>query len=200
MKKIAILASGGGTNLEAILKEAKAGNLPVEVAFCFSDKKDAKALERARNLGFKTIHFSPKEFVDRESYEEKLRAILDEAKADLIILAGYMRLLGPKFVKHFENKIVNIHPALLPNFKGTHSIKDAWEHGVKVTGITVHIVNEEMDAGPILAQVVIPIAEGEPLDELEERIHREEHRLYPAVIKKLATSKYEIKGRKVIFN
>lgn len=200
MKKIAILASGSGTNLEVILKEVKSGNLPVEVAFCFSDNPKAKALERTENLGFKTLQFSPKDFSNREEYEAELAKKLDEARVDLIVMAGYMRLLGPKFVSHFRNRIINIHPALLPSFKGTHGIRDAWEYGVTVTGITVHFANEEMDAGPIISQAVVPIEKTDTLETLEERVHKEEHKLYPATIKKLVTKKYKIEGRKVVFS
>lgn len=199
LKRIAILASGNGSNLEAILKEVRSGNLPVEVAFCFSDNPTARALERARNLGFETVQFAPKDFESREKYEEALAARLETARVDFVILAGYMRLLGAKFVHRFQDRILNIHPALLPSFKGTHGIRDAWEYGMTVTGVTVHFVNEEMDGGPIVAQEAVAITEGETLESLEERLHRIEHRLYPEAIKKVVTKNFKIEGRRVVF-
>jgi len=198
-KHIAILASGNGSNLEAILKQVRMRNLPAEVAFCFSDNPNAFALERARKLGFQTIQFSPKDFPDRDSYEAKLTDQLNQHKVDFVILAGYMRLLGPAFVKYFSNRIINIHPALLPSFKGVHGIRDAWEYGVRYTGITVHFVNEDMDAGPVIAQAVVPVLAKESLESLEKRIHRVEHQLYPDTIKKVLTKKHKIVGRKMIF-
>jgi len=198
--RIAIFASGNGSNLEAILKAVKAGRVPAQVAFCFSDNPASKALERAKKLGFQTLQLSPKDFPDKKAYESVLTEKLRSAKVDWVILAGYMRLLGPDFVQMFAKRIINIHPALLPSFKGTHGIRDAWNYGVRFTGVTVHFVTDDMDGGPIISQTVVPVRMNDSLLRLEKRIHQEEHKLYPASIRKLLTQKFKIEGRKVIFS
>jgi phosphoribosylglycinamide formyltransferase-1 len=197
--RFVILASGNGSNLEAILKKVKSGFLPAEVPFCFSDNPEAKALERTKKLGFSTLQFSPKGFPSREEYENCLAEHIEGEKVDWIVLAGYMRLLGAAFVKRFQNRILNIHPALLPSFKGTHAIRDAFDYGVRYTGVTVHFVSEEMDAGPVIAQEIIPLGPKDTLEKLEKKIHKAEHILYPATLKKLLTQKFKVEGRKVIF-
>ncbi|MDD5084670.1 MAG: phosphoribosylglycinamide formyltransferase [Candidatus Omnitrophica bacterium] len=198
MKRIAIFASGNGTNLENILKHVRRRRIRAEVAFCFSDNPKAGALRRARRLGFSTIMFTPGHFPSKKLYEHELTRHIKREKVDYIILAGYMRVLGKEFIRVSRNRILNIHPAILPSFKGTHAIKDAYDYGVKVTGVTVHFADDSVDGGPVISQEAVPIQSGESLPSLEKRIHQVEYRLYPKAINLLLNGKLKIKGRRVI--
>lgn len=196
--KIAVLVSGKGTNLQAIIKAEKKGKLaPAGVELVISDKPDAPALIRAKNAGIRTVVVEKTLGLPREEFDELIAKVIREGKIDLIVLAGYMRVLGKRFIGEFYGKIINIHPALLPSFKGVSGVSDAFEYGVKVTGITVHFVNEGVDEGPIIAQSVVEIAETDTQSSLEEKIHRKEHELYPEVIRLFAKGKLKIEGRKV---
>ena len=181
LSRIAILISGTGTNMEVLLKACASGELPANVVFVGSDKKTAKGLATAKNLGAETIYFDYKE--GRSAAEKVIADTVKARGAEWIILAGFMRILSPEFVREFSGKIINIHPALLPAFPGAHAILDAWEAGVSVTGVTVHIVDEEVDHGPILAQEEVHRLPDDTMETLEERIHRTEHKIYKAALK-----------------
>ncbi|MFH1504353.1 MAG: phosphoribosylglycinamide formyltransferase [Candidatus Omnitrophota bacterium] len=180
---IAILASGNGTNLEALAKAAKKGYFKADIKLLITDKKEAFARIRAKKLGLKDIFINPKDFSSRLEFDKEIVKILKKEKTDLVTLAGYMRIISPYFVKIFKNKIINIHPALLPAFKGVRSIERALKHGSKITGVTVHFVDEKIDHGPIILQESLKIKKNETLKELEKRVHKLEHKLYPLAIK-----------------
>jgi len=178
----AVLASGRGGNLKAIIDAVKSSRIKANLKVVISDKKDAYALEHARHANIPAFYIDPKDFQDRESFDKAIVEHLDAFNIDFVVLAGYMRLLSRYFIQRYPNKILNIHPSLLPDFKGMHAIKDAFEAGVKVTGPTVHFVIEEMDAGPIILQEEVRIDPEDTLETLEEKIHQAEHRIYPQAI------------------
>ncbi len=182
MKRFSVLASGNGGNLQAIIGAVKARRIKGDLALVFSDKADAYALTRARKAKISTVHLNPKDFADRAAFDHAVLKVLKEHQIDVIVLAGYMRLLSPGFINAYANKIINIHPSLLPAFKGTRGIQDAFEYGVKVTGVTVHYVINEVDAGAIIAQETVVISPRDTLKTLEAKIHKLEHKLYPKVI------------------
>ncbi|KYD29120.1 phosphoribosylglycinamide formyltransferase [Parageobacillus toebii NBRC 107807] len=185
MKNIAIFASGSGTNFQAIVDAVKKGIVPARVALLVCDKPGAKVIERAERERIPTFVFSPKDYDSKAEFEQAILAELRKHEIEFIALAGYMRLIGPTLLDAYEGKIVNIHPSLLPAFPGKDAIGQAYRAGVKITGVTIHYVDEGMDTGPIIAQRAIAIHEGESLAQLEERIHEVEHELYPAVLKTL---------------
>jgi phosphoribosylglycinamide formyltransferase-1 len=197
VKRIAVFASGFGSNLQAIIDYDKDHGLNGEIALVFSNNKDAFALERAKESGIKSVFLDPSDYGTREEFDKKIVELLEEEKIDLVVLAGYMFLVSPIFVSKFKNRILNIHPALLPSFKGTHGIKDAYEYGVKVTGVTVHFVDEGLDSGPIIIQRAVNIDQDESMEELEEKIHRVEHKIYPLAVKYFCEDRLKIEGRKV---
>ena len=194
--RVAILASGNGSNFEALAHQFQAGLLPGELAFVFSDHHDAYVLERAQRLNVRAFSFEVKEFENKAAYEKALLQLLQEQEIDLIVLAGYMRIIGQTPLSHYSNRILNIHPSLLPSFPGLHGIKDAYEYGVKVTGVTVHLVDDGVDTGPIIAQEPVMILPEDSLESLEEKIHQTEHRLYPKVLRDvlLQSDKNKSKG------
>ncbi|HJD14658.1 MAG TPA: phosphoribosylglycinamide formyltransferase [Candidatus Enterococcus stercoripullorum] len=194
--RVAILASGNGSNFEALAHQFQAGLLPGELIFVFSDHHNAYVLERARRLNVRAFSFEVKEFANKIAYEEALLQLLQEQQIDLIVLAGYMRIIGQTLLSHYSNRILNIHPSLLPSFPGLHGIKDAYEYGVKVTGVTVHLVDDGVDTGPIIAQEPVMILPEDTLESLEEKIHQTEHRLYPKVLRDvlLQSDKNKSKG------
>jgi len=195
---IAIFASGSGSNFQAIAEEMKAGNIPgAEIALLVCDNPEAYALERAKGLGVPVFVIERKEFASRSEYEKKIIEELEKNSVELIVLAGYMRLVGSDILGKYKNKVLNIHPALLPSFKGTEGIKDAFEYGAKITGPTVHFVDEEVDHGPIILQATVEITETDTLDSLAEKIHKEEHRIYPEAIRLFVEGKLKIEDRKV---
>jgi phosphoribosylglycinamide formyltransferase-1 len=193
---IAVFVSGSGTNLQAIIDAISRGEIKAKIALVVSDKEDAYALTRAKKANIETFVLSRGGFKSREDYDKEIIKELKKHKVGLVILAGFMRLLSPYFVEQYKNKIMNIHPALLPLFKGTQGIKDAFEHGAKTTGVTVHFVDEELDHGPIILQEAVNIDKRDTLESLEEKIHKVEHRLYPKAIKLFVEGKLEIEGRK----
>lgn len=198
MVNIAVLASGRGTNFEAIVKAIKNKKIKgAKVGVLITDKKNAPVRSRAKRLGIKDIFVNPEEFRSRDNFDKELLRIMRKERIDLVVLAGFMRILSPYFVKKFKNRILNIHPALLPAFKGTNAIQKAYNYGVKVTGVTVHFVDEKVDHGPIILQKSLDIHQGESLAGLEERIHRLEHKLYPEAIKLFVERRLKIKGRYV---
>ncbi len=198
MKTIAILASGNGTNAENIVRAIQKGKVKAKLAFIFSNKTDAKVLDRARKLKAPYVAFEVKEFKSRQEYEKTLLALLRKEKVDVIVLAGYMLLLGDDFVRTYKNRILNIHPSLLPAFKGTHAIQDAYSYGVRVSGVTVHFVEPALDSGPIILQKEVPLRNGEKLKDFEKRIHEVEYELYPRALKLVLEGKCWVKGRTVI--
>lgn len=185
MKRIAIFASGSGTNFEAIVLACEAKEINANVVLMVCDKKQAYVIERAKNHNIDTFVFNAKDYKSKEDYETIIVEKLKSYNIDLICLAGYMKLCGEVLLTNYEGKIINIHPALLPAFKGAHGILDAYTYGVKVFGVTVHYVDSGMDSGKIIAQRAFDYIEGQTLDEVEAKIHEIEHVLYPEVVKKL---------------
>lgn len=194
---IAVLSSGSGTNLQAIIDNVKSGYIPAKIALVVSDRRRAYALLRAKDAGIETFVLNSKNFKTREDFDKEIVKNLKKKNVELVVLAGFMRLMSPYFVKEYKNRIMNIHPALLPSFKGTHGIKDALDYGVKVTGPTVHFVNEKLDHGPIILQKTIEVKDDDTEDTLLERIQREEHKMYPEAIKLFVEGKLKIEGRRV---
>ena len=197
MKRLAILISGRGSNFEAIADNVAAGRLEAEIAVVVSNKPEARGLEVAHQRGLKTVCI-PSKGVPREVYDRALAAEIKKHGIDLICLAGFMRLLTPEFIRQFPMRILNIHPSLLPAFPGLDAQQQALSHGVKVSGCTVHFVDENLDAGPIVLQAAVPVLDGDTVDSLSERILREEHRIYTEAIALILSGRYEIQGRRVI--
>ena len=197
MKRLAILLSGRGSNFEAIAKSIAEGLLEAEIAVVISNRADARGLERARQMGLNAICI-PSRGVEREVFDRALHAELVKYDPDLICLAGYMRLLSGWFVRQFPNRIVNIHPSLLPAFPGLDAQHQALAHGVKYSGCTVHFVDENLDAGPILAQAVVPVLDEDDADALSARILEQEHRIYTEAIRLALSGDYSIEGRRVL--
>lgn len=183
--RMAILASGNGSNFQVLAEKVQTGEIPGEVVLLFSDQPQAFVLQRAAELGIHAETFSPKEFETKKEYEEKLLAILAKYQVDLVVLAGYMRIIGSGLLSAYPQKIINIHPSLLPAFPGLHGIKDAFEAGVSETGVTVHYIDSGVDTGPIIAQARVSIEATDTLASLEEKVHQVEHQLYPRVIKEI---------------
>lgn len=197
MKNIAIFASGKGSNFAAIMKAVHQGALKAHVSLLVCDNPKAPVLAKARKAGVKSLIIIPDAFSSKEPFEKAIISHLKQEKIDVIALAGFMRILSPAFVRAFKNRILNIHPALLPSFKGSSAIKDAFTYGATVTGVTVHFVDEKVDHGPIILQECIPITADDDLASLEAKIHRLEHRIYPRVIKLLLEKKLKVTGRRV---
>ncbi|MFQ5355660.1 MAG: phosphoribosylglycinamide formyltransferase [Mariprofundaceae bacterium] len=197
---IAVMASGKGSNLKAILDAAKLGQCPVDVRLVLSDKADAGALEIARLAGVpEVVCLNPGDYAGRAAFDAACANVIDAAGCNWVVLAGYMRILYTDFIEHFRNRVINIHPALLPAFPGAHSVEDALHHGVKVTGVTVHLVDEVLDGGPILAQATVPVMDDDTVQNLHNRIHVEEHKLYPATLSRMIEEGFDLDGRKVIW-
>lgn len=185
MRKFAVFASGSGTNFEAIERRMREENWDAEIVLVVCDKPDAKVLDRAEKAGIASFAFQPKSFENKAAFEQVIVEQLRLHGAEWIVLAGYMRLIGDTLLSAYRNKIINIHPSLLPAFPGIDAIGQAYRAGVKVAGITVHYVDEGMDTGPIIAQRAVELEKNETLASLEEKIHKLEHELYPDVIKEL---------------
>src|SRR5262249_38085450 len=196
--RIGVLASGRGSNLQAILDAAREPSYPARVAVVISDRETATALDRARQAGVPAVFMNPKDFGDRPAYEAALSAELAGRQVGLVCLAGFMRLLGPAFVAAWSGRILNIHPSLLPAFPGLAPQRQALEHGVRVTGATVHFVNEGVDSGPIVLQEAVPVEPDDTEATLSARILTTEHRLYPQAIRLFAQARLQITGRRVV--
>jgi phosphoribosylglycinamide formyltransferase 1 len=190
--RIAVLASGSGTNLQAILDQLHRGDEGIEVVGVGSDSSDAPALERARTIGIETAVFPAAEFDDRAARDRALGDWIEGREADLVVLAGYMQLLSPAFVARFRNRVINVHPALLPSFPGLEAVQQALEHGSKVTGVTVHFVDEGVDSGPIIFQRAVEVPPSRDWDETEKQIHATEHTLLPEAIRMIAAGRVRI--------
>ena len=197
-KRIGVLLSGRGSNFEALADSVAAARIPnAEIAIVLSNCPDAPGLQKAEARGI-PARMIPSKGLQREAYDRQVVSLLQEHKVDLICLAGYMRLLSPYFVATFPQKILNIHPSLLPSFPGLEAQKQALEHGVKFAGCTVHFVDENLDAGPIIVQAVVPVLDGDDEHALSERILKEEHRIYSEAARIVLEGKYRIEGRRVL--
>ena len=197
-KRIGILLSGRGSNFEALAANVASGRIPnAEIAIALSNREDARGIEKARVLGIEARVISSKG-LEREAYDKLVVAALQEKRVDLVCLAGYMRLLSPQFVSAFHNRILNIHPSLLPAFPGMEAQRQALEHGVKFSGCTVHFVDENLDAGPIVLQACVPIEDSDTPETLSERILREEHRIYAEAVRIVLEGKFRVEGRRVL--
>ena len=197
MLKFAVFASGNGSNLQAIIEAVKAGEIKAELALVFSDRRKAYALERAKEAGIQTLCLLRKDYGTPQSYERDIVIQLKEMNIDFIVLAGFMKIFTSFFIKQYPNQILNVHPSLLPSFKGARGIKDAFTYGVKVTGVTIHFADDRMDHGPIILQEAFRISERESLETLEERIHQVEHKIYPRAIALYVDGRLKVVGRQV---
>ncbi|MCR4336194.1 MAG: phosphoribosylglycinamide formyltransferase [Candidatus Omnitrophica bacterium] len=195
--RFAVFISGRGSNLKAIIEAVQKGQIKGELALVLSSSPKAGGLKFAEEARIKTLIVDPHNYTNPQSVDRDIVIQLKEAKIDLIVLAGYMRLLTPFFVKTYHRQIINVHPSLLPSFKGVSGIKDAFTYGVKVTGVTVHFVDEKMDSGPIILQKAISVSENETLESLGEKIHKVEHEIYPKAIELFVEGKLKVRGRKV---
>lgn len=197
MLKIGILASGRGSNLQAIIDAVEAGKISATITIVISDNSDAFCLVRAQRHGITSIFLDPKESMTREEYDRRIVEHLEKEGVELVVLAGFMRILSPYFIKAYKHRIINIHPALLPSFPGLHGQRQAVDYGVKVSGATVHFVDEGCDTGPIILQVAVPVEDDDTEETLSARILKEEHKIYPQAIQLYAEGKLEVIGRKV---
>ncbi len=195
---IGVLISGGGTNLQSIIDAVEAKRLDAKIAVVLSNKADALGLERARKHGLASEFLDHKAYPSREAYDQAVVDLLRARGVELVVLAGFMRLLSPVFIKAYSNRIMNIHPALLPSFPGLHVQKKAVEYGVRFAGCTVHFVNEECDEGPIIMQAVVPVFADDSEQTLAARILKQEHRIYPRAIQLYAENRLHVVGRKVV--
>jgi phosphoribosylglycinamide formyltransferase-1 len=195
--RIAVLVSGRGSNLQAIIDSIENKYLQAQISVVISDIADAYALVRARTHGINAVHIDPRRFDSKESYETEILRVMDSHNVQLMLLAGYMKILGKTLLTAYKNRILNIHPALLPAFPGLHAQEQAFKHGVKVAGCTVHFVDEELDGGPIILQKCVEVKEDDTAQTLAERILEQEHKIYPEAIKLFAENKLRIDGRKV---
>lgn len=196
-KKIGVIVSGRGSNLQTIMDQVAAGQLPVEIAVVVSDHGDALALTRAAQAQISTVVVERKACKDKEDFESRIDAALRDAGVELVVLAGFMRLLSGFFIRRWEHRIINIHPALLPSFKGLDAQEQAVNYGVKVSGCTVHFVDEGTDTGPIILQKAVPVLEGDTGDTLAARILTEEHKALPEAIRLWAEGRLSVEGRRV---
>jgi phosphoribosylglycinamide formyltransferase 1 len=197
-KRIGVLLSGRGSNFEALAESVAAGRIPnAEIALVVSNRENAPGIERARKRGIEA-RVIPSKGLEREAYDKLVAAALREKNVELVCLAGYMRLLSPYFVAAFPHRILNIHPSLLPAFPGLEAQRQALEHGAKFSGCTVHFVDENLDAGPIVLQAAVPIEDGDTVETLSERILREEHRIYTEAVRVVLEGRFRIENRRVL--
>ncbi len=200
VKRIAVLLSGRGSNFEALAESVARGDIPgAELAVVISNRDAAPGIERAQRRGIQA-RVIPSKGLERETYDRKVAAVLNEQQVDLVCLAGYMRLLSPYFVAAFPNRILNIHPSLLPAFPGLEAQRQALEFGVKVTGCTVHFVDENLDAGPIILQTAVAVRDNDTVETLSARLLAEEHRIYSEAVRIVLEGRYRIEGRRVLLS
>jgi len=196
--RIGVLLSGRGSNFEALADSVAAGRIPnAEIVLVVSNRENAPGLERAKERGIAALGI-PSKGLQREAYDKLVVAELQRERVELVCLAGFMRLLSPYFVSSFHNRIINVHPSLLPSFPGLESQRQALEYGVKFTGCTVHLVDENLDAGPILAQAVVPVRDDDTDETLSARVLAEEHRIYTEAVRLVLSGQYRVQGRRVI--
>jgi phosphoribosylglycinamide formyltransferase-1 len=198
--RLGVLASGRGSNLQSIIDAIEAGDLPARLVVTISDREQVPALERARRHGAPALFVNPKDHGDRTAYDRALLRVLDEHRVELACLAGFMRILGPEIIRRLEGRVMNIHPSLLPAFPGLDAQRQALEHGVKVTGATVHFVDEGVDTGPIIVQEAVPVLADDTEETLSDRIRAVEHRLYPRAIRLYAEGRLRVEGRRVVID
>ena len=197
-KRIGVLLSGRGSNFEALADSVAAGRIPnAEIAIVISNRENAPGIEKAKARGIPALVI-PSRGLEREAYDKLVIAALEEKKVDLVCLAGYMRLLSPAFVAAYRGRILNIHPSLLPAFPGLESQRQALEHGAKFSGCTVHFVDENLDAGPIILQAAVPIEDDDTAETLSERVLKEEHRIYTEAVRIVLEGRYRMDGRRVL--
>jgi phosphoribosylglycinamide formyltransferase 1 len=197
-RRLAVLISGRGSNLQAILDSIRTGRLDATVALVISNRREAAGLLRAREAGVDAVCLRPRDYADRDAFERAMVEVLRAADVGLVCLAGFMRLVGQPLLQAFPNRIVNIHPSLLPAFPGLEAQRQALEHGVRVTGATVHLVDAELDAGPIVLQAAVPVLDDDTVETLSARILVEEHKLYPRAIQMLLDGGWTIEGRRFV--
>jgi phosphoribosylglycinamide formyltransferase-1 len=197
-RRLGVLISGRGSNLQAIIDAIRSGRLDAEIAVVASNRAEAPGLARAREAGIETTHLSPREYSDRDGYDRAMAALLRSKRVDMVCLAGYMRLVGHELLSAFPNAIVNIHPSLLPAFPGLDAQRQALEHGVRVSGATVHLVTAELDGGPIILQSAVPVRDDDTVETLAARILIEEHRIYPEAIRVVLEGNWSIVGRRFV--
>ncbi len=197
-RRIAVLISGRGTNLQSVIDATRSGCLDATIAIVVSNRADAIGLVRARHAGIDTLFLNPREYVDRDGYDRAIVEALESHDVGLVCLAGFMRLVGRPVLSAFRQRILNIHPSLLPSFRGLQAQRQALEHGVKVTGATVHFVTSDLDDGPIVLQAAVPVVEGDTEETLSERILVEEHRIYPEAIRMVLDGNWRIEGRRFL--
>ena len=198
--RLVILISGRGSNLQAILDQAGSGQLPVEIRSVISNRPDAYGLTRAQQAGIHTEILDHKNFANRDEFDTALRQCIDQHQPDLLVLAGFMRILTPAFVEHYRGRMVNIHPSLLPKFRGLHTHERALAAGEKEHGVTVHFVTPELDGGPVIAQARVPILAGDNADILANRVLQQEHQLYPQVINWFTQGRVVLDGSRVLID
>ena len=196
--KLAVLVSGRGSNLQAIINSIEKNNLAAEISLILSNAPDAYGLQRGKKHGLESVFLNPKNFPSRDDYEKQMIELLQTKSIDLVCLAGFMRILGKKFIEAFSGKIINIHPSLLPAFPGLNVQEKALEHGAKFSGCTVHFVNEEVDGGAIILQAIVPILDEDDVKSLSDRILEQEHIIYPEAIRLIIEDKLKFYGRRVI--
>jgi phosphoribosylglycinamide formyltransferase-1 len=195
---IAVLISGRGSNLQSIIDNVESGYIPnANVSVVISDKRDAYGLERAMNHGINALFIDPAAYESKKHFENALLESLAKFSTDVLLLAGFMRILGSNVIKAYNNRVMNIHPALLPSFKGLNAQKQALEYGVKISGCTVHFVDEGMDSGPIILQKSVPVLDSDTEGSLSERILAQEHIIFPEAVKLFAEGRLDVKGRRV---
>ncbi len=197
--RIGVISSGRGENARYIIEAARSKYLPAEVAVVLADQKDAGALRIARDRGI-DAHFLDPSGLTRAEYDDILIGHLDRAGVDLVVLTGYMRILSPEFVRHYKNRTINIHPALLPAFRGLDAFQQALDYGVKVTGTTIHLVDEDVDHGPIILQVPVEVRDDDTFESLKARVQEAEYRAYPEALKLFIEGRPKVVGRKVFFD
>ncbi len=195
--RLAVMASGRGSNFEAIETAIRSGVLQAEICLLISDREEAPVLEKAERAGIESIYIDPRRYSGREEYEQRIVEEMEAREVELIVLAGYMRLVGRVLLEHFPLRMVNIHPSLLPAFRGLEAQQQALDYGVKWSGCTVHYVDSGMDSGPIIMQAIVPVQDSDDAESLAARILAEEHRLYPEVIQAIAEGRVRVEGRRV---
>jgi phosphoribosylglycinamide formyltransferase-1 len=197
-RRLAVLISGRGTNLQSIIAAVKSGRLDAIIAIVISNRADAPGLLHAREARIETAHLAPRDYRDRDAYDRAIVDLLRARQVDLVCLAGFMRLVGPQILEAFPNAVLNIHPSLLPAFPGLDAQRQALDYGVRITGATVHVVNAELDAGPIVRQSAVPVLDDDTVETLAARILVEEHRIYPEAIGDMLDGRWSIDGRRFV--
>ncbi len=197
---LVVLISGNGSNLQAIIDAIAAGEIPAQIRAVISNNPDAYGLERARRAGIPVEVVDHRDFPDRESYDRALQAVIDRYRPDLVVLAGFMRILTPAFVEHYAGRMLNIHPSLLPRYQGLDTHRRVLEAGDSVHGVSVHFVTPELDSGPVVLQAEVPVEPGDTEDDLARKVHAEEHVIYPRVIRWFAEGRLKLDGDRVLLD